>query len=62
VVIFVRQTDTKDIQPRIADLIRRHVPLAKPYILKNTVAADRREHVIETEVSKGMNVLIANPV
>ncbi|MEP7288631.1 MAG: DUF6094 domain-containing protein [Chloroflexota bacterium] len=61
VVIFVRQTDTKDIQPRLADLIRRHVPLAKPYILKNTVAADRRERVIDSEVAKGMNVLIANP-
>jgi len=61
VVIFVRQTDTRDIQPRLADLIRRHVPLAKPYILKNTVTADRRERVIETEVGKGMNVLIANP-
>ena len=61
VVIFVRQTDTKDIQPRLADLIRRHVPLANPYILKNTVAADRRERVIEQEVAKGMNVIFANP-
>jgi superfamily II DNA or RNA helicase/16S rRNA G966 N2-methylase RsmD len=61
VVIFVRQTDTKDIQPRLAELIRRHVPLAKPFILKNTVAADRRERVIEAEVAKGTNVLIANP-
>jgi len=61
VVIFVRQTDTRDIQPRLADLIRRHVPLAKPYILKNTVAADRRERVIEQEVAKGTNVIFANP-
>lgn len=61
VVIFVRQTDTRDVQPRLAKLIREHVPLAKPYILKNTVAADRRERVIEQEVAKGVNVLIANP-
>jgi len=61
VVIFVRQTDTKDIQPRLAQLIRQHVPLAKPYILKNTVAADRRERVIEAEVAKGTNVIFANP-
>jgi len=61
VVIFVRQTDSRDVQPRLAKLIREHVPLAKPYILKNTVAADRRERVIEQEVAKGVNVLIANP-
>jgi hypothetical protein len=36
-VIYVRQTDTKDIQPRIEALIRQHVPAARPYILKNTV-------------------------
>jgi hypothetical protein len=61
VVIFVRQTDTKDIQPRLAQLIRRHVPLAKPYILKNSIAADRRERTIEQEVAKGTNVIFSNP-
>ena len=60
-VVYLRQTATKDIQPRIEKLIRQHVPDAVPFILKNTVSAERREKVIEAERAKGMNVLIANP-
>lgn len=60
-VVYLRQTATKDIQPRIEGLLRKHVPDAIPYILKNTVQAERREKVIEAERSKGMNVLICNP-
>lgn len=60
-VVYLRQTATKDIQPRIENLIRQHVPGAVPYILKNTVQAERREKVIEAERAKGMNVLITNP-
>lgn len=62
VVIYVRQTDTRDIQPRIEALIRQHVPLARPFILKNTVQAERREAVIEKEIAGGTNVLITNPI
>lgn len=61
VVIYLRQTSTRDIQPRIAALIEKHVLLARPFILKNTVEAQRREAVIEAEVTKGTNVIIANP-
>jgi len=60
-VVYLRQTCTRDIQPRIEALLREHVPNAQPYILKNTVAAERREAVIEAELAKGMNVLICNP-
>lgn len=60
VVIYLRQTSTRDIQPRIESLIRR-IPEAKPFILKNTVQAERREQVIEAEVAKGTNVVICNP-
>jgi len=60
-VVYLRQTATKDIQPRIESLIRKHVPGAVPYILKNTISAERREKVIEAERAKGMNVLITNP-
>jgi hypothetical protein len=60
-VIYVRQTATRDIQPRIAQLIRERVPLAKTYILKNTVSAERREAVIEAEIARGTNVIISNP-
>jgi hypothetical protein len=60
-IVYLRQTGTKDIQPRYERLIREHVEGAKPFILKNTVSAERREKVIETEVARGMNVLITNP-
>jgi len=59
-VVYVRQTSTRDIQPRLEQLIRT-VPGAQPFILKNTVEAERREAVIEAEVKKGVNVIIANP-
>jgi len=42
--------DTQDIQPRLLDLIRQHVPLAKPFILWNTVASNRCERVINQEI------------
>lgn len=60
-VVYLRQTATRDIQPRIEKLIRQHVPNAVPYILKNTVAAERREKVIENEVSSGVNIILCNP-
>jgi len=60
-VIYIRQTATRDIQPRIENLIRQHVPLARTFILKNTVEAERREAVIEAEVAKGTNIVISNP-
>ncbi|MBZ0283467.1 MAG: DUF6094 domain-containing protein [Anaerolineae bacterium] len=61
VVIYVRQTDTRDIQPRLQQLIQQHVPEAKSFILKNTVQAERREAIIEAEITKGTNVVITNP-
>lgn len=60
-VVYVRQTQTRDLQPRLAELLKQHVPTAKPYILKNTVAAERREATIEQQVKAGVNVLITNP-
>jgi len=48
-------------QPRIEALIRQHVPLARTFILKNSVDAERREAVIEAEVAKGTNIVISNP-
>lgn len=60
-VVYLRQTGTRDIQPRIEKLIRDHVPGAVPFVLKNTISAERREKVIDAERAKGMNVLITNP-
>lgn len=60
-VVYLRQTATRDIQPRIEALIKRHVPGAKTYVLKNTVEAERREAVIEQQIASGVNVVICNP-
>lgn len=60
-VVYIRQTGTRDIQPRIEKLIRDHVPQAQPFVLKNTVAAERREKVIEQAVAAGHNIIICNP-
>ena len=60
-VVYLRQTATRDIQPRLEQLIRRHVPGARPFILKNTVDAERREAVINAEVARGTNVILCNP-
>ena len=60
-VVYLRQTGTRDIQPRIERIIREHVPGAVPYVLKNTVGAERREAVIDKQIAAGCNVLITNP-
>ena len=60
-VVYFRQTATRDIQPRLDMLLQRRVPEAKTFILTNTVAAERREAVIEREIAKGVNVILCNP-
>jgi hypothetical protein len=60
-VIYFRQTATRDVQPRFERLLREHVPGAQPFVLRNTVEAERREKVIEGAVAKGCNILICNP-
>jgi len=60
-VIYFRQTATRDIQPRLENLLRQHIPEARTFILKNTVDAERREAVIEREIAKGTNVVLCNP-
>lgn len=60
VIVYLRQTGTRDIQPRIQKLLSR-IPGAKPFVLKNTVSAERREKVIEAEVAKGVNIIVCNP-
>ncbi|MBE2272351.1 MAG: hypothetical protein IAE80_29215 [Anaerolinea sp.] len=60
-VIYFRQTATRDIQPRLEKLLREHIPLARTFILSNTVDAERREAVIEREIAKGTNVVLCNP-
>ena len=59
--IFLRQTRTRDIQPRLEQLIRAHVPEARPFILKGGVAPERREKLVLQQLDAGCNILICNP-
>ena len=59
--VFLRQTGTRDIQPRIERIIREHVPGARPYVLKGSVKPDRRESLVQQQLDAGCNVLITNP-
>ncbi len=59
--VFLRQTGTRDIQPRIERIIREHVPGAKPFVLKSSVAPERRESLVQQQLEAGCNVLITNP-
>lgn len=59
--IFVEQSATRDIQPRLEQLLREHVPAAKPFILYGKVDPKRREAVLENQLKAGVNVFIANP-
>ncbi len=59
--MFCRQTGTRDIQPRLEKLLEQHIPLCKPFILKGSVQADRREAVLNQQVQLGVNTLICNP-
>ncbi len=60
--VFVAQSGRVRIQDRLADLIRQHVPDAKPVVLESgTVATDRRDGWLKKQVQQGCNVLICNP-
>jgi hypothetical protein len=61
VAVFVRQTGTRDIQPRLVELISKHVPQAKQFVLKGSVEASKREDILNAQVANGVNVLICNP-
>jgi hypothetical protein len=59
--VFLRQTGVKDIQPRLEHLIREHIPSAKPFVLRSSVAPERRESLVQQQLEAGCNVLITNP-
>jgi len=61
-VVFIAQSGKFRIQDRLVDLIRQHVPDAKPVILEsNTVATDKRDGWVKKQVKAGCNVLVCNP-
>lgn len=77
VLVYVEQTGTLDIQPRLADLLIEHVPGAKPVILTTSSnassarskrgvptgkpATDKRDAWVKKQVRAGRNIMICNP-
>jgi len=59
VLLFVRQTATRDIQPRLAELLTE-VGL-KTVILRSGVGTRKREAWVNRRVREGLDVLICNP-
>ncbi|MCL4876235.1 MAG: DEAD/DEAH box helicase family protein [Anaerolineae bacterium] len=59
--IFVEQSATRDIQPRLADLLTQHIPHARPFILYGKVDPKKREAVLEAQLKAGCNIFLANP-
>jgi 16S rRNA G966 N2-methylase RsmD len=58
-VVYLAQTASRDIQPRLKMLLETHVPSCNAHIL--TADSERREARIEAEIAAGCNVLITHP-
>lgn len=59
-VVYVRQSNKRDIQPRLEYFLQR-IAGAKPFVLRQKVAAERRELVIQKQVDSGTDGIISNP-
>ena len=59
VLVYVRQTATRDIQPRLRQILRRAGLRVR--VLRNTVPTHRREAWLRRRVREGLDVLICNP-
>jgi hypothetical protein len=59
VLVFCRQTASRDIQPRLARLLRRAG--LRTVILRSSVGARRRERWVRNRIRDGLDVLICNP-
>jgi superfamily II DNA or RNA helicase len=59
VLVYVRQTATRDIQPRLARLLRKAG--LRVTILRGSVSTHRREAWVRRQVRDGLDVMICNP-
>lgn len=60
VFVYVRQTDTRDITPRLAQILNETFHL-RAKVLRKTVSTQKREAWLRETVGAGLDVLIANP-
>jgi hypothetical protein len=59
VLLFVRQTSTRDIQPRLKDILKQAG--LRSVVLRSSVPTHRREAWVGRRVKNGLDVLICNP-
>jgi len=59
VLVYVRQTATRDIQPRLEYLLRDAG--LRVAVLRNTIPTHRREAWVGNRVKSGLDVMISNP-
>ncbi|MFQ5343916.1 MAG: helicase-related protein, partial [Anaerolineae bacterium] len=59
VLVYVRQTATRDIQPRLMQILGEAGLRAE--VLRNSVSTHRREAWVQRRVKAGLDVLICNP-
>jgi hypothetical protein len=62
VIVFMSQTNTRDIQPHIENIITENCPKAKPFILKSSVRPMDRMKAIDKKMEDEHNVMICNPM
>jgi hypothetical protein len=58
-LVFLRQTDSRDIQPRLAKILRDAG--LRTVILRSSVSTRRREAWVKQRIKDGLDVLICNP-
>jgi uncharacterized methyltransferase DUF6094 len=61
VCVYVSQTATKDIQPRIKEMIEGYSKDANVLILPKSISTKKRAAYINQKAKEGVNVLICNP-
>jgi hypothetical protein len=59
VLLFVRQTGTRDIQPRLRKLLKQAG--LRTVVMRSSVTTHRREMWVRRRLKKGLDVLICNP-
>ena len=60
VAIYVAQSDTYDIRPRLEALIKLHCQNARPFTLGSNINSRKRSKHINEQASRGFNVMITN--
>lgn len=61
VLLYVRQTSSRDIQPHLQNMLTQHIPGLRVTTLNSTIGTTRREAWVTAQTTRGLDVLITNP-